>query len=341
MLLVIFGAGASYDSSPAYPPGSSYPSSSGGEDRPPLADHLFDNRLLFAVALDHYPQCHAIVPYLRHAGVRVEQELERLTNEAIGGDAERHRQLAAVRFYLRESLSLCGRHWNAVNHGITTYKTLADQVRHHRKDGERVCFVTFNYDTLFDDALRALGVMIEGIEHYVADSAFSFVKVHGSVDWIRRVNDAPQTAASGNQVMAEQLIQQAAHLTFSDIYIRHPETPVMLNGIAHIPAIAIPLERKQDFECPRAHIDHLAALLPSVAKVMIIGWRATDEPFMELLSHGLDRRARVLVIDSGELAATEVANRLQGRLVDVAEGSKARGFSDFVLGRFAVPFLSA
>jgi hypothetical protein len=64
MLMVIFGAGASYDSCPTYPPGTpvQFHSAVGLNeyDRPPLADHLFANRMAFAGLLLRYPECQKI-----------------------------------------------------------------------------------------------------------------------------------------------------------------------------------------------------------------------------------------------------------------------------------------
>lgn len=78
MLMIIFGAGASYDSSPTHlPPG---PSSHDFDERPPLADQLFDNRTLFAEAMQRYEECLAIVPNLRvrQGGESVEEAMQQL-----------------------------------------------------------------------------------------------------------------------------------------------------------------------------------------------------------------------------------------------------------------------
>jgi hypothetical protein len=69
MLMVIFGAGASYDSCPTYPPGTAVPASPDSLNhyhRPPLAIELFEDRPVFAEAIEHYfPECQPIVPRLR------------------------------------------------------------------------------------------------------------------------------------------------------------------------------------------------------------------------------------------------------------------------------------
>src|SRR5438105_2029867 len=64
MLMVIFGAGASYDSDPTRP-SANYVLPT--PHRPPLANQLFDNRPEFAHDLSYFPECIPIVPLLRHA----------------------------------------------------------------------------------------------------------------------------------------------------------------------------------------------------------------------------------------------------------------------------------
>jgi len=53
MLLIVFGAGASFDSSPTYKPeqGAPHP------ERPPLANHLFAPTDRFATALEEFLEC--------------------------------------------------------------------------------------------------------------------------------------------------------------------------------------------------------------------------------------------------------------------------------------------
>lgn len=76
MLMVVLGAGASYDSVP------SYPSRVGGyasmSERLPLAKDLFDNRPEFSDVMQRFPRCQPIVPYVRNPPPdrTVEQVLE-------------------------------------------------------------------------------------------------------------------------------------------------------------------------------------------------------------------------------------------------------------------------
>jgi len=77
MLMVVFGAGASYDSVEATRPGA-------GTNRPPLADELFDDRPLFTHFMTMYRDCVQLIPRLRRrdAGVSVEEMLGKLYEEA-------------------------------------------------------------------------------------------------------------------------------------------------------------------------------------------------------------------------------------------------------------------
>ena len=104
MLMVIFGAGASYDSAPSRPPRMQR-----DLERPPLAEELFADIDAFSEVASRFPRCLPIIPRLRDrpAGVSVEQALEQLQQEA-EGYPEGYRQLAAIRFYLNViALGMC------------------------------------------------------------------------------------------------------------------------------------------------------------------------------------------------------------------------------------------
>jgi hypothetical protein len=343
MLVVIFGAGASYDSLPAYPPGFNMP------DRPPLANELFDNRPMFAQALHRLTCCHPIITYLRSPttppSINVEQVLERLMGEA-DRDPERHRQLAAVRFYLRVALTRCGDQWLTESGGITNYKTLLDQIRHHRSPHERITFVTFNYDTLFEDALRAIGLPLDTMDDYIANDRFKLIKVHGSVDWWRRIRSRPSSIPMHGDVweVVNSLVAVADRIEVGEPYLRDPALPITgwPSGEVMFPAIAIPLERKRDFECPKAHLDALDDALVRCRKILVVGWRATDAPFRNLLKERLTiGQVEALTVAGNALEAQEVARRLEDSGVKrgAAHCFNGIGFTDFVVTRAAEDFL--
>ena len=68
MIMIVLGAGASYDSSPDYPMGTV----KAAESRMPLANELFSNRQLFSDVLKLYQQCYPILTHIRlYEGVSV------------------------------------------------------------------------------------------------------------------------------------------------------------------------------------------------------------------------------------------------------------------------------
>src|SRR5438445_8907066 len=156
MLMVTFGAGASFDSSPTYAPGMTPPTEPGLHDnffRPPLAKELFADRPLFMDALDAFPQCKTIVPRLRDPRViSGEISIEALLQE-IEAEAEAYprgrQELAAVRFYLQRAIHQSEMRWLGITRGITNYLSLLREIE-RTFPKEPVCLVTLNDDTLRD-----------------------------------------------------------------------------------------------------------------------------------------------------------------------------------------------
>ena len=87
MLMVVFGAGASYDSYPSLrPPTGIFPAEIKLDDlRPPLADQLFSDKEAFAKTVQSFPDCIPIIPFVRHfpRDSSVEKVLESLRAEAL------------------------------------------------------------------------------------------------------------------------------------------------------------------------------------------------------------------------------------------------------------------
>jgi hypothetical protein len=341
MLMVVFGAGASYDSIDSKPPGAPNPGwVIDEESRPPLAKELFGLRGLFADAMAHFEKLQPIVPILRHTGGKnVETVLRELQDEA-GEYPERHSQLMAVRYYLHFMLWECERRWKPATKNVTNYKALLDQINRRRKSDEVVYLVTFNYDTLLEDATPVVGLSITDLERYIFGSpAYKVFKLHGSVNWARVVERIPHGDLNAWAV-ARNHIDLAASLRITDAFVRIDQHPCGLgeNGFGLVPAIAIPVEKKAYFECPKRHLTALESALPQVDKLLLIGWRATEDHFLELLRAKLKGPLLAQVVAGSEDAARDIASGLKvgpfaGLKVDW-EYAPA-GFTDFVVNRRA------
>ena len=287
MLLVIFGAGASYDSVPA----RSLAFSKFGTllDRPPLAHQLFDDRPQFVEDLDEFPQCKRIVPDLRKdsLGGAFEQTLQRLQEEGQNYPV-RFQQLAAVRFYLRRMLWRCEDRWYNEHRGITNHGVLLDRLDMWRPASEPILLVTFNYDRILERALDLFGQTFNEISYYITSQRFQVFKLHGSVNWGRQVRNQIVTENRNERDIGRELIEKAAQLTFMDEY-RVLSSCDTVNDRARVycPAIALPVEQKVSFECPATHVSALQEKLGHVTRILTIGWRGTEMVFLELLKRHL------------------------------------------------------
>jgi SIR2-like domain len=338
MLMVIFGAGASYDSIPTYPPmpGEPWPIS---EYRLPLADHLFANRPLFADVLAMFPRCHAVVPRLRDLrGRLLEQELEQLQGEAEEYPTT-YKQLAAIRYYLHEVLWQCENKWKEHAKGITNYKSLLNRIERWRGKSDNIFLVTFNYDTLLEDALsQELGMNVQSLDDYMTHHEhYKVFKLHGSVNWAREIEPPITDFAPKNPwPLIYELIEGAADVKLSQRYKLAKEHPVtFVDGKAAFPAIAIPVQSKLQFECPLDHLEQLRASLSQVRKILVIGWRATEAHFLGILKAGLCSPLNLAVVCGSKQNAEQVGARL--KTMTNAAGIPANlylsqaGFTDFIV----------
>ena len=340
MLLVIFGAGASFDSAPSYqPPLGGDP---GHPNRPPLADQLFDDRPTFRAYFQRFPECLPLITNLRHRAqnVTVEQELERMSGE-IAAHPARHAQLMAVRYALHLLLYQCVQGWSGVHAGVTNYGTLMDHIARWRSNYKRVVVVTFNYDTMIEDAFEVVGVKISSMSDYVRDSRYQLVKIHGSVNWARDIAEPLNLNPNDPRI----LINEAGRIRTSDTWWMVDQYPVssvplpdQRRRIAAVPAIALPLLSKSSFECPPEHLQALEDALPHVSKVLVMGWRAMEPNFNALLKKHIYNQLWHIVAGSrqaGEDAVRHLtAAGIAGKF-SISDG----GFSSFVINRESYGFL--
>lgn len=284
MLLVVLGAGASYDAVPAFP------SSIDHDDRMPLTDDLFRRR--YEGLIEAVPRMTPVVPELRAAGggAPLELILEGLQEQA-RDYPERLRQLMAVRYYLHMLIAERDQAWYDAAVRVTNYARLFDEIRRLVPHEEPVAIVTFNYDRLIEWALRDIGEPLEeSMDGYVS-GRFKVFKMHGSVDWGRDISEMPEARSSPDGFSRmEHYIAVAPDIKLSNnIRLVRGEYPIANYGNQPmVPAMAIPLQRKQDFELPAAHLAVMRELLHQADNLLVIGWKAADDPFLiELREHAV------------------------------------------------------
>jgi hypothetical protein len=257
---------------------------------------------------------------------------------------ERYSQLAAIRYYLHYTLWQIGIAWRDTHKGVTNYKTLLDDLENWRlRSNEKICLVTFNYDTLLEEALPGVHVAISDIEDYIKHENYKIIKVHGSVNWGHRVTSSVGNLdnRSGSEIV-NGYIESAAELTFGDSYQLVDTYPIATafqsstwsnssRRVPLFPAIALPVTRKSTFECPTAHLNVLNECLPQVTRIITIGWRGNEEHFMKLVREKLARRVRVLVVagnqSEAQLISDEIREKGMGEYFWLANG----GFTETIL----------
>ena len=347
MLMVVFGAGASYDSYPSIRPPTGFllPGSSErfADVRPPLASQLFSDRDAFAKVTTVFPDCRPVIPFVRHiTHSSVEQVLEDLQLNA-QQNHRRYVQLAAVRHYLQFIIFECENAWANVHKGVTNYVTLLDEIESQRKQTESVCLVTFNYDTMLEQALPAVGVKIAEMDDYVTQN-YKLIKLHGSVNWGRQVASPMNMKVMNEWAVANELIKNAKDLRMTDEYRMVTSRPIgKSDELPLIPALAIPVVSKQEYECPKLHLDVLDSCLPQITKLLVVGWRASETNFLQRLAKGLKHELQVMVVSGSPEDTEETINNLSVACMRVIGGYKKAdtGFSDFIVGRAVQGFLTS
>ena len=353
MLMVIFGAGASYDSAATYPPGTL--DTLREEARPPLANYLFQQRAFFDPWVQRYPECASVVTRLRlRRGTTLEDEMEKLRAQAQAPHQEQVAvELNAVRYYLRGVLASCGQAWLGYTAGVTNYVQLLRDIRvwQNGHPGEEVRFVTFNYDTLLEHACqRALQMEIRSPSGYIS-RVYKVFKPHGSVNWMRVLNNSAGINPSNAEA---SIIGLGSSIDpSSDVHVIPPTDATTKLGDKYLfPAIALPVNTKLQFECPEDHIAQLKADVPAVTKLLVIGWRATEPAFLEFWKQPrIASISKIAIVAGGSGEAQQVENNLKAAGIGVPQPLMPtapestfvlsdQGFSDFVSGPRLGEFLA-
>jgi SIR2-like domain len=210
-----------------------------------------------------------------------------------------------------------------------------------------VCIVTFNYDTLLEDALQDLGFEIKQMSDYIAPGRiFKLFKIHGSINWgqVVKLQLHENTNLQVPQLVLSQLIERVAELEMTDAFhVCSPDSMGFYGGVAVFPAIAIPVEKKAQFLCPQTVLDELVLLLPRVDKILSIGWRGTEEHFLHLLRAHLASGIKLYSVAATEMEAVNFNRKLAAEIPQKFAYSQAdptpTGFTEFMRSLRVIPFL--
>jgi hypothetical protein len=321
--------------------------------RPPLARSLFDNRKIFVNTLDEFPQCKAIVPRLRDplvlaGAVSIEKRIEEIRDEARtyrrGG-----KELTALRCYLQRAIRRCEMVWMGITRGITNQLTLLREIERIYSGSRPTCLVTFNYDTLLETALELLGQehKIQSMQAYASHGRlFRLFKLHGSVNWGLEFDGdlPPSLGLASPDFIGRFVVEDSPKLGDPELYVLSDALTLLSSDRRPVfPAVAIPVEEKNDFQCPKPALDALKQLMPDVSKVITIGWRASEAHFLSLLDTHLKPGVPVFVVAATLQEAEDLRNRIVGATRSarpVCRAENVRGFTKFMQSGVATKILA-
>lgn len=238
-------------------------------------------------------------------------------------DARAATQLMAVRYYLQQVLSECSHQWSLLTHGCTNYHYLVERLDRWARDrNECVLYVTFNYDNLLERAISdVVKHQFDNINAYISHQRVKVFKLHGSVDWAHPVQIGPPYPSMAER---DYVIQHPLDVSIPAGIVVQRNHNVGTRGQAWVPALAVPIESKEDFECPPDHLSLLDNLLAAVDGLLIIGWRGTEQHFLKMLGNHRTELVRTLVACRGPNESTATINRI----TTARNGLATRGYKN-------------
>ncbi len=334
MLVIVIGAGASFDSlGPRYLPLAELANPGW---RPPLTAGLFEPRAdTFGNVISQFPDVRPLIIQLADAvdaGEQVEDAIQRIAAASAGSDRG-SRQLAALQFYLQEVLWRAGVTWAAGAYGLTNYVQLVDAVERWRSQRrELVAYVTFNYDLMLEEALGPL-VDRTSFDGYVAESTW-LLKVHGSVDWGRGMQMGSTYVDGDHRAMLIDRAPEHSAVSgpwgfFTSYERSQPREPLSRPELLLYPALALPTRSKSSFVLPQGHFEMLERAVRGMDRLLVIGWRAQDDDFLDVLSRAGQPIDGVVVTSHAD-SAESVVRTLRERMPALSATPDGTGFSGFV-----------
>ncbi len=325
--LIILGAGASYD--------YAQPDSMTSQEidwRPPVTNEIF-NRRFFSI-LDKHPQAKdiatTILTELKH-GSDFESVLSSIKARTEVNDTRRN-QLVDLSFYLQSLFAEISRicHGNPGSNFRALLQSIRDKYR-------QAIIVSFNYDNLLEDAFG--GEITERLDSYISGPIKVF-KVHGGCDWnylqrresifvggeVQGIDDRSFFVAHPD-VFEELLRSRENKETHVSHIVRSKTNPT---DVLYYPALALPLNDKERFLCPDAHVEILDSELSKVDKVLIIGWRGRDKSLLSILQKKLQVKIGLTVVSGSKEGVDNVFGEFDRWIKTSRAAECAKGFSHFM-----------
>jgi len=277
---VILGAGASHD---VHGEGSRIINN---DYRPPLAIEFFDidrNHAYYNV-LHPYPGARALAqqlaPIVKSGQISIEEELLRYAKHH---SPQIRSQFKHVPPYLRDLIYLSSTQYTSVP---SSYSQLVHELL--AEYPHDVLFMVLNYDNLLESALNLYDseYNFKRVAQYISeDRQAKVVKLHGSINWFRRVSNAGNL----NWIDAVKDCDIFQQVDEGELIVRDNITQVSGERIKDnywvYPVLTAPLASKGISEavCPKSHIDVAKEFLSDCQKFLIIGTSGLDNDLLSII----------------------------------------------------------
>ena len=326
-LTVILGAGASNDL------GVSGRAQVEQEYQPPLARDLFKGADTFLRILNHYPRARSLAAPIADRMSRNEDLESVLRSLRDSPNEHTVRAFWQIPLYLQELFAAISEHYTSepTNYSILVHELLGSAY-------EKVAFVTLNYDLLLEKSLEGFATWNpRDLSDYIGQAPnWMLVKLHGSANWGKRVLNVPLDVPDMDHALklVDKLSLDGAE--FSEIEItdlRRWITPPEGGFNLIYPSLTVPVEDKDEYSCPKAHIETLKEFLSSCPHYLIIGVSGKDQDLLDLLKENVRTCGAVTIVGD------EHVHDAWGRFHDAVRPFRdtrvlpmkcERGFSEFI-----------
>jgi hypothetical protein len=328
-LLVIVGAGASYDCTEPFRTAGTYDETKvclPGEQqafewrhvRPPLTYQLAMSQPFYNLLAVKYPSAGPVIAELRDRLSRrgsdaptLEQALADYQRRA-SRDEQMYQHLMAARFYLRDLIWGAGKFALSpdVSGGVTRYTRLVQRLHEWQSEEKRrLVFVSFNYDLLLESACAQVwGFQWGKRESYVIGDHALILKPHGSVQW-EAPDQSLAPAALPVASAAEWTVNHAKNLEpdLKRLWCFNLDSTALTREPA-IPVLAMPMAGKSDFLWPPEQREAFDSLKQSVTRVLTLGWRAAEPHFVQLMHSAVCDEHKRMVVTGGRSAENDAVH---------------------------------
>lgn len=296
---------------------------------PPMGNELFGKK--FMAHIKKYKGVELSLPSLRAYGNDVEGFFEKEWDEI---DTSHNPAVVArhinISYYLKELFNIISSETIREFSDCNLHSLFCNKLQQYiaKRKGEKIAFVSFNYDTILDHYLsQFFSVPLNSMTDYVNFNInpFFLFKPHGSCNWgwkfpdkfVRSITTNIPDFLYNNQISysdlyfnhlgshSEMLYQPSwgrdKQLSNNDVgkfSINKNKIEVIDPNSGHyFPSLLIPYKDKDQMIMPYYHFDLMQWYFGSMEDLYLIGWKGNEASFNNLLKTHISQLKRIFIVN--------------------------------------------